>query len=223
MRSLTCLAGLLAALALTACNDPVSAKDAEDPVAAMEGGTPMPAVACKVQFPWMGKQSVMCVGDSFERQIAFVDFAHEGVDAIGSAALEADGSGTATFTVPAKSLLTGHADRDEKLLGGAWLDAETHPNLVLDITSMKKLKPTVWRAKGTWEVRGSAKPVEFLVNVRYIEEMKYVGKDVVRVTGSFDFDMKEHGILNDSVGTPAVAGTWTVDVGLLGVMVREPK
>ena len=73
------------------------------------------------QFPWFGKQSVMCVGDSVERQIAFVDFTNDEVaDAFGTVEIDAAGKGTGSFTVPTSELRTGHVGRDEKLQGGAW-------------------------------------------------------------------------------------------------------
>lgn len=219
----TALALCLVCAALLGCGDPAgsSTPAKPDPIAELEGGTPMPEGTADIQFPWMGKQSVMCVGNSFERQIAFVDFTpEEGLDMLGRAAIVGD-TGTAKLIVPATRLRTGDEGRDEKLLDGAWLDAETHPDLALDLTSIERVRPTVWRAKGTFTLHGVAKPVDFLANVRYIPEMEYFGKDVIRVSARFDIDLKAHGIVNPSVGTPACAQVWTVDVAILGLMVPK--
>lgn len=195
-----------------------------DPVAAMEGGDPMPEVDADIQFPWMGKQSVMVVGDSFERQVAFVDFtaddAPEG-GMLGNASVKADGSGSGEFTLPVKWIRSGDTGRDTKLMDGAWLDADTHANITFKATSLERVKPTVWKVTGTWTMRGVTKDIEFLANVRYLPEMKYVGKDIIRFRGKFDLNLKEYGMDNGSVGTPACAEVWTADIGILGVMVRK--
>ena len=220
----------LAALCLlTGCGDrapsssapPTAPAVAADPIDAFEGGDPMPDGATTIEFLWIGKQSVMCVGDSFERQIAFVDFSADGgALTIGEVTLDADGSGTARFAVPAVTLRTGHEDRDAKLMGGLWLDAEAHPELVFEATKLERVRPTVWSVEGTWTVKGVAKPVSFLANVRYMPEMQRVGKDVVRLKASFDFDLADHGVGGKYVGNPAVASTWTVQLVLLGTMQR---
>ncbi len=186
---------------------------------AMAGGDPIPAQDFELVFPWMGKQSVMCIGDSFERQIAFADFSdHEDNPAlIGSASTKADGTGTGAFTVPAAKLRTGDDSRDEKLLGGAWLDAETHPDITFKITALMKEAPTVWHVKGTWTMRGVTKDVAFYANVRWIDKMPYFSDDgAVRIKGGFDINLKEFGMDNGYVGSPAVAEVWNVEVVLLG-------
>ena len=203
---------------LEAEEKPVS-KDQQ--VAALEGGKPLPEGAMDITFPWIGKQSIMCVGDSVERQIAFVDFSDEDVDSLGSVQVAADGTATGSFTVRAVDLKTGHAGRDKKLMDGAWLDAESNPTVSFTAKSMKRVKPTVWQINGQWNMRGTFKTVSFLANVRWIGEMKYVGKTVVRVKGQFRINLKDYGITNPSVGTPAVAEHWDVDVVLLGVAVKK--
>lgn len=190
--------------------------------AALEGGDPLPEKAMTIVFPWMGKQSIMCIGDAVERQVAFVDFTDDALqDLVGTAKLAADGSGTATFTVPAVALRTGHEGRDEKLRGGGWLDVENHENLAFEATKIERVKPTVWKLDGTWTMHGVTKPASFLANVRYVGTMRNVGETVVRAKGSFTINLRDHEVGGDSVGSPAVAETWDVDVVLLGVMRTE--
>jgi polyisoprenoid-binding protein YceI len=209
---------LPALLLLAACDE----RFTEAQIAAMEGGAPLPEGATEITFPWFGKQSVMCVGDAVERQIAFVDFTNDEVaESLGTVAIDAQGRGTGSFTVPVTELRTGHADRDEKLRGAPWLDADTHPALAFKATSMVRVRPTVWRVEGTWTMRGTTKPVSFLANVRYVPEMQNVGKDVVRVKASFDVDVREYGVGGQWAGTPAVAAVWQVDIVALGVMKRQ--
>ena len=190
-------------------------------IRALEAGNPIPSGACRIEFPWMGKQSVMCVGDSVERQIAFVDFSGD-ADAmpdsglLGSVDVDARGGATGTFTVPAVLLRSGDKSRNEKLQGGAWLDAESHPNLDLRLIRAQRVGRTVWDIYGEWTMRGVTHPVSILANVQHIPEMQFLGKNLARVKGSFFIDLKRHEILNDAVGTPAVAQKWLVDVVLLG-------
>ena len=214
-------------LLLAACGDrgptsttgPAGVASAADPLAAFEGGDPIPDGAASIEFLWIGKQSVLCVGDAFERQVAFVDFSAEGgAMEVGTATLDADGSGEARFAVPVATLRTGHEDRDAKLLGGLWLDAESHPEIVFESTKLERVRPTVWHVEGTWTMKGVSKPVSFHVNVRYMPEMQNVGKDVVRMKASFDIQLADYGVGGKYVGSPAVASTWTVQLVLLGTM-----
>ncbi len=204
--------------------DGAAAPVAPEPVLTVaEGGDPIPDDARAIAFPWIGKQSVLCVGDSVERQIAFIDFSSEKNEADGSANLGAVSFDekrvcSGSFVTAAKSLRTGHAYRDQKLLSEDWLHAEKHPTLGLTIRGMKRLKPTVWEVVGAWTMRGVSKDVTFQVNARYVGEMRNVGDRVVRITGRFDLDFADFGVGGDSLGSAAVARVWTVDVGLLGVI-----
>jgi len=222
MSKLLALAICLSIL-LTSCGGPSTPSPSApaDPIAALEGGTPIPGAATKLTFLWIGKQSIMCVGDAFERQVAYVDFSAEGGNMeVGEATLDAEGNGRARFAVPVATLRTGHEDRDRKLMGGLWLDADNHPELVFEATRLGRVRPTVWEVEGTWTMKGVTKPVQFHANVRYLEEMRNVGKDVVRLKGSFDINMKDHGVGGEYVGNEAVAEVWTVQIVVLGTMTR---
>ena len=190
----------------------------DDPVAALEAGEPLPEGALEIGFPWMGKQSVMCVGDAVERQIAFVDFSDEERTSIGSISVDTDGKASGRFVVQATDLRTGAEKRDTKLQDHNWLEAEAHPELVLACTSMARVKPTVWKIEGTWTMKGVTQPVSFHANVRYVGEMRNVGDRVVRVKAAFPIRLRDFEIVNPSVGSPAVSEVWDVDVVLLGVI-----
>ncbi|MHC5010555.1 MAG: YceI family protein [Planctomycetota bacterium] len=217
---LTLAAVLITVMSLTAAPDTaVASPEDPDAIAAMEGGDPIPEGAQNILFPWIGKQSVQCIGESVERQIAFVDFTNDAIqDAFGTVVIDAEGNATASFSAPVTELRTGHADRDEKVQGASWLDGESHPTLAFEATSMERIRPTVWRVKGTWTMRGVTKPVDFLANVRYIPEMRNVGQHIARVKASFEVDLQAYGVGGEWAGTPAVAGTWRVDLVALGVI-----
>ncbi len=189
-------------------------------IAAMEGGKPLPNDKCSIGFPWIGKQSVMCIGDSVERQIAFVDFTDGTPGKIGSVQVTDKDTATGSFTVPIATLRTGHEGRDKKLKNHNWLEVEKQADLVLTCKTMTRVKPTVWRVEGTWSMKGVTRAVTFYANVRYIGEMARVGDQVVRVKASFPIALKDFEIVNPAVGTPAVAASWDVDVVLLGVITK---
>jgi hypothetical protein len=215
------VACLLAGCGDTASTEPGSTTGGSDAPAAHEGGDAIPAGATTIEFLWIGKQSVLCIGESFEKQVAFVDFSADGgAMEIGEVSLDTNGNGRARFAVPVATLRTGHEDRDTKLMGGVWLDAETHPEIVFETTKLERVRPTVWHAEGTWTMKGVPQPVSFYANVRYLPEMRNVGKDVVRLKASFDIDLAAHGVGAKYVDSPAVAATWTVQMVLLGTMKR---
>ena len=76
MRNLLVPCLLVVSLTLAACggSSKTTHESHADPIAALEGGEPLPDGALTIGFPWIGKQSIMCIGDAVERQIAFVDF-----------------------------------------------------------------------------------------------------------------------------------------------------
>ena len=209
-----------ALLTLAACGGVVQAEpeDAAKTIAALEGGKPLPNGKHTIEFPWIGKQSIMCIGDSVERQIAFVDFTDSAPGMVGTVEVTEKGAASGTFTVPIASLLTGHASRDKKMKNHNWLEVEKQKDLILTCKAMTRVKPTVWKVDGTWSMKGVTQPVSFYANVRWIGEMQRVGSKVVRVKASFPLRLKDFEIVNPAVGTPAVAGTWDVDVVLLGVV-----
>lgn len=186
--------------------------------AGLEGGTPIPAGAAKVVFPWMGKQSLTATSDAFERMVAQADFSEKRETPLGSVALDGKGGGTGEFAVRVTDLKTGDKERDAHLQSGQWLDAAKFPDLKLAITKLEQVKPTVFRMEGTWTMHGVTNPISGWANVRYLPEMMYLGKDIVRVKCSLTVSLKAYGVSNPAIGTPAVNDLWSVDVVALGMM-----
>ncbi len=186
--------------------------------AGIEGGTAMPAGAAKIVFPWMGKQSLTATSDAFERMVAQVDFSTKKETPLGTVALDGKGGGSGEFAVQVLDLRTGDGERDKHLQSGQWLDAAKFPDLKLTITKLEQVKPTAFRMEGSWTMHGVTNPISGWANVRYLPEMMYLGKDIVRVKCSLTVSLKAHGLSNPAIGTPAVADLWTVDVVALGLM-----
>ena len=196
------------------------AKEAVTDPAALEGGNPVPDGAMKATFGWFGKQSITFTSDAeIERMVGLVSFDNAGTTPLGTAEADGKGGGSFSFKVPVSAMKTGSKDRDEHLAGPMWLDAAKFPDITFTSTKVERVKPTVWKATGTWSINGVAKPVEFLLNARWIGAMQYVADDgVVRIAGSFTFPLKDHNIGGQWAGTPAVAADWTVQVVLIGVL-----
>ncbi len=198
-------AGLLVVANVGSAEPPPSGPRS-DPVAALEGGTPVPDGAVSIQFPWMGKQSVSFTSDAeIERMVGTVSFSEAGADPLGTATLDGKGGGSVSFTVPVAKITTGVAGRDEHMVGPMWLDGAKHPNVVFKADKVERVKPTVYRVTGTWSMHGVEKPVTVLANVRYIPEVQHFAKDVVRLKAQFSLNLKEFGVMNEYVGSPVVS------------------
>ncbi len=225
MRRWYLVPALLATLAPFAlAEDKPAAPAAPGPVApvpaGLEGGDPMPAGAAKIAFPWIAKQSITATSDAFERMVAQVDFSDDTHAALGEITIDAKGGGTGAFSVKVVDLKTGATGRDDHLRSAGWLDVEKCPDVKLEITKLERAKPTVFKMEGTWTMHGVSKPISAWANVRYMPEMMYLGKDVVRVKAAFDVSLKAHGVQNDAIGSPAVSDTWRVEVVVLGLMTK---
>src|SRR5262245_35335671 len=194
---------------------------AADPAAALEGGKPLPDGAWSVKFPWMAKQSVMFVSDAeAERMVGFVKFDNPGIEPVGTVKLDGKGGGTGSFKVPAKEMTTGIPGRDEHMMGAQWLDGGKFPDIVYTITKLERVKPTVYRATGTWKMHGVEKPVSTLANVRFLD--KLYGFDaangIARLKTKLSLGLKDFGVTSEYVGSPSVAATWDVEVVVLGAL-----
>lgn len=212
----------LFALAAVSPAEPPPSGPRPDPVAALEGGTPVPDRPFEVVFPWMPKQSLSFVSDpEIERMVGMVNFGDAGTEPVGTARWDGK-DGTAAFTVPVAKMTTGVEGRDDLMAGAVWLDAANHPNVTFKVTKAERLKPTVFRVSGTWSMHGVEKPITVLANVRYFPELANFGKDVVRLKAEFSVSLKEFGVTNEYVGTPVVAESWDVSMVLLG-LITAPK
>ena len=187
----------------------------------IEGGDAIPAgLGNTITFPWIGKQSITATSDAFERMVAQVDFSDDKHAELGRVTLDGKGGGTGAFTVQVKDLHTGSTARDGHLASGGWLDADSNPALVLKITKLTQVKPTAWWMEGTWTMHGVTKPISAWANVRYLPELPYLAKQIVRVKTTFDVALKAHGLMDDAIGSPVVADAWKVDVVALGVLTK---
>ncbi|TVR44434.1 MAG: YceI family protein [Planctomycetota bacterium] len=203
------------ALLITAlCCSPLLAAD-DEAVAALEGGTPLPAGEHHFTFPSIAKQSISFISEADERIAGVVAFSGEA--ALGHATFDVNGgSGSASLSLAVADMRTGDATRDEHMWSSGWLDAENHPTITFSDVSLRQRSPTVWEVTGTWTIKGVSREKTSLANIRFIPTFPRFGENIVRVRTSFDIPIKEFGITNAAVGTPAVAEVWQIEVTLLG-------
>lgn len=81
----------------------------------------------------------------FESNAPLEDIKGQSNDVIGYAVLSKDHPGTVVageWHLPVKSMKTGIELRDEHLAGKDWLDAESHPDIVVQVREFKKVTET---------------------------------------------------------------------------------
>jgi polyisoprenoid-binding protein YceI len=195
----------------------VGAEPETDP-AALEGGDPVPDGAMAADFPDFAKQSITFTSDApAERMVGIVAFAG-GQKPMGTAQTDGKGGGSLSFRVPVSTLTTGNKSRDEHMVSAVWLDGAKHPDVTFESKSVERVRPTVWRATGTWTMHGVAKEITLLANVRHVGKVERVGDSVIRVKATVPLDLAAFGVQNPYVGSAAVAKVWDVSVDLLGVV-----
>jgi polyisoprenoid-binding protein YceI len=192
-----------------------------DPVAALEGGTPLPEGAWNAKFPPLAKQSILFISDAeVERMVGLVKFDNPGLDDLGNVKVDGKGGGSGSFKVAVKDMTTGIPSRDEHQNGAEWLEADKFPDITYTITKLERVKPTVYRATGTWKMHGVEKPLVTLANVRFVKEMYGVKapNGIARLKAKFQVNLKDFGVKSPHVGSPAVANAWDVEIVALGIL-----
>jgi polyisoprenoid-binding protein YceI len=223
--ALPALAGALLALPVASAEPPPSGP-AADPVAALEGGTPLPEGAWNAKFLWHPKQSILFISDAeVERMVGLVKFDDPGLGDLGNVKVDGKGGGTGSFRVPVKDMTTGMASRDEHQNSAMWLDAAKFPEITYTITKLERVKPTVYRATGTWKMHGVEKPLVTLANVRFVKEMPGfpaqntpAPNGIARLKTKFQVRLKDFGVTSPYVGSPAVSDAWDVEIVALALL-----
>lgn len=202
---------LLAALTI-ASTAALSAAD----VASLAGGSPLPAGTHTFTFPNNPKQSISFISDADERIVGTVSF--DGSWDLGSLTIDADkGTGSGKAMVPLSHMKTGNTTRDEHMLSDGWLGAKANPSITFTDVKLERVDDTVYKVTGTWTVNGKGVVLSSHANVRFIKKFPRLGENIVRLRTSFDLPLKDFGLTNPSIGSPAVAAVWTAEVTLLGV------
>jgi polyisoprenoid-binding protein YceI len=96
--------------------------------------------------------------------------------------------------VEAASIDTGVGMRDDHLRTNDFLDAPTHPSLVLESTGFTKVSDSEWKMAADLTVRGVTKPVEFDLEYHGTGPGMQPGSEVVAFSASTEIDRREFGV-----------------------------
>jgi len=106
----------------------------------------------------------------------------------GEAAVSPDGAVTGTISFDARSLDTGHKQRDKHLRSADFFHTDEHPQAVLTVTSARPAGPDGLDCQGALEVAGHARPVTFTAHIK-----EAAGPAVV-LTAELQVDRAEFGM-----------------------------
>ncbi len=112
----------------------------------------------------------------------------------GSVSIADDGSARASGTVKVASVDTGEAQRDGHLRSPDFFDAENHPELSFESTSITPVDDETFAIHGNLTIHGVTNPVELEAVVDGTDTDPYgnerVGLELVGQISRGDFDMK---------------------------------
>jgi polyisoprenoid-binding protein YceI len=84
----------------------------------------------------------------------------------GEATVSADGTMTGRISFDARSLDTGHKQRDKHLRSADFFHTDEHPQAVLTVTSARPAGPDGLECQGTLDVAGHTGPVTFTAHIQ---------------------------------------------------------
>jgi polyisoprenoid-binding protein YceI len=84
----------------------------------------------------------------------------------GEATVSRDGAVTGTLSFDARSLDTGHEQRDKHLRSADFFHTDEHPEAVLTVTSARPAGPDGLVCQGVLDVAGHARPVTFTARIQ---------------------------------------------------------
>jgi polyisoprenoid-binding protein YceI len=106
----------------------------------------------------------------------------------GEADVSPDGTMTGRISFDARSLDTGHKQRDKHLRSTDFFHTDEHPQAVLTVTSARPAGPDELECQGALDVAGHASPVTFTAHVQ-----EAAGQAVV-ITAELRVDRSEFGM-----------------------------
>ncbi len=107
------------------------------------------------------------------------------------------------FQIALKDVSTGIALRDQHMRSADWLDAKQHPQIILEIEKVEKVKKTAPAAAsmmlvGKLDLHGVRKPIQIPATLRYLDEspqtMRRVKGDLIRIRAKFSLSLADYGV-----------------------------
>lgn len=128
---------------------------------------------------------------------------------------------TVTASIPAATINTGVADRDNHLRSGDFLDAENYPTLDFRSIGVVKHKGAEFVVRGELTIRGVSREVDLRVEFDGVARNPW-GKEVIAFTAKTEFDREDFGMTwNQALETGGVLVGKKITVEISAQAVRE--
>ena len=126
-----------------------------------------------------------------------------------------------TASIPAETINTNSADRDNHLRSADFLDVENHPTLDFRSTSVVSHSGSEFVLRGDLTIRGVTREVDLKVEYDGVAKSPW-GQEVVAFSASFDFDREDFGITwNQALETGGVMVSKKVKIEIEGEAIRQ--
>lgn len=130
-----------------------------------------------------------------------------------------------TIRAKVSTMKTGNSTRDGHLRSASWLDADKHPYITFEISSVKNVSVNGNKMTGTavgkFTLHGVSKTMSIPFSLTYLDASAQTAKrapgDLVMITASFSVNLRDFNVsgARDMVGSK-VAETIAVDAKLFG-------
>lgn len=101
---------------------------------------------------------------------------------------------TGRVVIPAASVNTGIAKRDNHLRSADFFDVDAHPDITLEVTGLVPSEAGSTRLTAVLTVRGVSKPVEIPVDTQAVDD------NTLRLSGQFEVQRDDFGVSGDLLG-----------------------
>ena len=126
-----------------------------------------------------------------------------------------------TASIPAETINTNSADRDNHLRSADFLDVENHPTLDFRSTGVVSHSGTDFVLRGELTIRGVTREVDLKVEYDGVARSPW-GQEVVAFSASFDFDREDFGITwNQALETGGVLVSKKIAVHISAEAIRQ--
>ena len=126
-----------------------------------------------------------------------------------------------TASIPAETINTNSADRDNHLRSADFLDVENHPTLDFRSTGVVKHSGTEFVLRGDLTIRGVTREVDLKVEYDGVAKSPW-GQEVVAFSATFDFDREDFGITwNQALETGGVLVSKKISVQISAEAIRQ--
>ncbi|HVE39197.1 MAG TPA: YceI family protein [Planctomycetota bacterium] len=147
---------------------------------------------------------------------------------VGNAAIDFDaGKGKCSLSVPAVTLNSGMADRDNAMRSATWLNVKQHPNIEFKAEKATLTeKPNGWTIDGQFSLRGVTKDLSIKAEVKRVpasiaQKLGFEGSCIKVITG-FKLKLADYGIVIPPTAIATVQPEITIAIDMWGSTTKPP-